>query len=88
MNICNKNWAQYEYSYHLANSRENWTVLRRPVVAGLEPSGRQIDVAARWQQSLGAGAEIGLGASWTLDPGHVAGAEPDLTLAAGWRLAF
>jgi len=23
MNI-NKNWAQYEYSYNLANSRENW----------------------------------------------------------------
>ena len=63
-------------------------VLRRPIAAGLEPSGRQLDVAAHWQQSLGAGAEIGLGASWTLDPGHVAGAEPDLTLAAGWRLAF
>ena len=24
MNIHNKNWAQYEYSYNLANSRENW----------------------------------------------------------------
>ena len=24
MNIHNKNWAQYEYSYDLANSRENW----------------------------------------------------------------
>ena len=24
MNIYNKNWAQYEYSYNLANSRENW----------------------------------------------------------------
>ena len=22
--IYNKNWAQYEYSYNLANSRENW----------------------------------------------------------------
>ena len=63
-------------------------VRRLPVVAGLEPSGRQIDVAAHWRRPLGAGAEIGLGASWTLDPGHIAGAEPDLTLAAGWRLAF
>ena len=24
MNIHNKNWAQYQYSYNLANSRENW----------------------------------------------------------------
>ena len=24
MNIYNKNWAQYEFSYNLANSRENW----------------------------------------------------------------
>ncbi len=63
-------------------------VLRRQVAAGLEPSGRQIDVAARWRRPLEAGGEIGLGASWTLDPGHVAGAKPDLTLAAGWRLAF
>ena len=25
MNIYNKNWAQYEYSYNLATSRENWS---------------------------------------------------------------
>ena len=24
MNIYNKNWAHYEYSYNLANSCENW----------------------------------------------------------------
>ena len=58
-------------------------VLRRSVVADLEPSGRQIDLAARWRRPLAAGGEIGLGAGWTIDPHHVAGAKPDATLMAG-----
>ena len=29
MNIYNKNWAQYEYSYNLANSRENWAQTKK-----------------------------------------------------------
>ena len=63
-------------------------VLRRAVVAGLEPSGRQIDVALRWRRTLRTGGEIGLGAAWTHDPGHVAGAAPGVAAAAAWRLAF
>jgi len=31
MNIHNKNWAQYEYSYNLANSRENWAQKKNSV---------------------------------------------------------
>ncbi len=63
-------------------------VLRRRIAARLEPSGRQIDMAAHWRRTLRRAGEIGLGVGWTLDPNHVAGARPDVTFAAGWRLAF
>ena len=63
-------------------------VLRRTLSAGLEPSGRQIDLAAHWRRSLGTGGELGLGAGWTRQPGHDASADPELTLLAAWRHAF
>ena len=63
-------------------------VLRRQLSAGLAPSGRQIDIAAEWHRSLADGGEIRIGAAWTLQPGHDAAADPELTLLAGWRHAF
>ena len=63
-------------------------VLRRALTAGLEPSGRQFDLAAHWRRSLSAGGEIGLGAVLTDESGHDASADPELTLLAGWRHAF
>ncbi|MDE0056680.1 MAG: S8 family serine peptidase [Defluviicoccus sp.] len=64
------------------------TVLHRHVTAGLAPSGRQIDVAARWRRTLADGAELGIGAGWTRRPGHDKAAAPELSILAGWRYAF
>lgn len=63
-------------------------VRRHPVTADLEPTGRQIEVAAHWRKTLSAGGELHLAGSWTRHPGHAAAADPDLTLLAGWRHAF
>ncbi len=63
-------------------------VLRRSLSAGLEPSGRQIDLTAEWHRSLADGGELRLGAGLTRQPGHDAAADPELTLLAGWRYAF
>ena len=63
-------------------------VRRQSVTADLEPTGRQIEVAAAWHRPLGSQSELRLGAAWTRDPGHAAGAAPDLTLLAGLRHAI
>ena len=63
-------------------------VRRQSVAADLAPSGRQIEIAAQWRRPLAAGEELRLGAAWTRHPGHTAGADPDLTLLAGWRRVF
>ena len=63
-------------------------VLRRPVSASLSPTGRQIDVAARWHRRWTGDGELRVGAVWSHDPGHRASADPSLALLAGWRQAF
>ena len=63
-------------------------VLRRPVSADLSPTGRQIDVAARWHRRWTGGGELRLGAVWTREPGHRSAADPSLALLAGWRRTF
>ena len=63
-------------------------VRRHSVTAELVPSGRQIEVAAQWRETLSTGGELRLGAAWTRHPGHAAAADPDLTLLAGWRHHF
>ena len=63
-------------------------VVRRALRAGLAPSGRQLDVAARWSWRPRARGELRLGAAWSHEPGHRAGADPTLTLLGGWRHAF
>ena len=62
-------------------------VVRSPLAAELEPSGRQIDVSARWQQPLSVG-EVSLGAVVTHQPGHRAAADPELMFLSGWRWAY
>ena len=62
-------------------------VVRSPRAAGLAPSGRQVDVAAQWQQPLSIG-EVSLGAVVTHQPGHRAAADPELMFLSGWRWAY
>lgn len=63
-------------------------VLRRSLTADLEPAGRQIDAVAQWRKALSGNGELRLGAGWTWQPGHDAGAGPDLSLLAGWVQSF
>ena len=60
-------------------------VLRRSFTARLEPTGRQIDLATKWRRPLGEGGELRLGSVWTLQPGHDAAADPEVSFLAGWR---
>ena len=62
-------------------------VLRRRLAADLEPSGRQLDLSARWRQPL-AGGELRLGSVWTRHPEHRAAASSRWTLLAGWQADF
>ena len=62
-------------------------VLRTAVSTDLEPTGRQIDLALDWQQRLELGV-LRLGATLSRQPGHRAGAEPELVLLSDLRLAF
>lgn len=62
-------------------------VVRSRASADLAPSGRQIDIEARWHRPLAGGA-LRLGAVVTRDPGHRAGEGPELTLLAGWGRTF
>ena len=68
--------------------RKSGDVLRDTLIVDLTPSGRQIDVEARWHRKEVAGGELRLGAVWTRDPGHRTDAEPGLTLLAGWDRTF
>lgn len=63
-------------------------VVRESVASGLTPSGRQVDVSARWRRQLDHGGELAMGAYVSFDPGHRRGAAPAVDLLAGYRLAF
>ena len=62
-------------------------VVHSAVAAGLEPSGRQIDLAFEWQQPLDHGL-LRLGSTLSRQPGHRRNAEPELVLLSDWHLAF
>ena len=62
-------------------------VLRDALSVPVRPSGQQLDVSAAWRRPAG-GGELRLGSVLSLQPGHVAGRSPELSLLAGWRLAF
>ena len=69
-------------SGHALRSRGPHQGRRRPAPPGecadLAPTGRQIDVAARWHRRWTHAGELRLGAVWTRDPGHrrLRGPEP------------
>ena len=57
-------------------------ILRESFSAGLVPSARQIDVAARWRRTGVFGGELQAEAAASHNPGHVA-AKPMVSLLAG-----
>ncbi|MCY3855085.1 MAG: hypothetical protein OXF78_02175, partial [Rhodospirillales bacterium] len=63
-------------------------VMRSSLEADLGPSGRQLEVSARWARQLAAGGDLVAAATWTREPGHDARADPALRLLAGWRARF
>ena len=63
-------------------------ILSQSFTAGLEPTGRQLDLAVQWRRALGDDGELRLGCGWTWQPGHDAAAAPSYTLLAGWRRRF
>ena len=63
-------------------------VLRSSLAADLTPSGRQMNVSARWHHPLADFGELRFAATWMRHPGHSADAAPGLRLLAGWRFAF
>ena len=62
-------------------------VVRSAVAVGLEPSGRQVDLALQWQHPLELGV-LRLGATWSREPGHRKNADSELILLSGWRRSF
>ena len=63
-------------------------VVRSSLQADLSPSGRQLEISARWVRQLATGGELAADATWTREPGHDAQAAPSLRLLAGWRARF
>ena len=62
-------------------------VVYRRMSADLEPSGRQVDVAAQWDGPVAAG-ELRVGAVVTLQPGHRVAAAPEVLVLGGWRWRY
>ena len=62
-------------------------ILHRPVRASLVPSGRQVDVAARWFAPADVG-QWGVGATWSHEPLHRKSADPEFTLLGVWQHTF
>ena len=74
-------------SVPIGRTREG-AVVRSSLTADLTPSGREIDLSARWRSPrVGVGdllVEFGL----TRHPGHDAHSKPAVRLLVGWRFAF
>ena len=62
-------------------------VLHESISASLVPSGRQIDVSARWQREDTLGGEFRTEVTASRHPGHM-DEKPEFTLLAGWKTAF
>ncbi len=74
----------------VATSRDKQrNVQHETVDTSLVPSGRQLDLGAKWRQPVGVeGGELRLGAALSLEPGHEAGRSPELALMAGYHFSF
>ena len=62
-------------------------VVRDVRTAGLEPGGRQIDLALQWRRPLDLGI-LRVEAALSRQPGHRRSAAPEWSLLSGWRLSF
>ena len=62
-------------------------VVRGALAVGLEPNGRQMDLALQWQQPLALGV-LRLGATVSREPGHRKSSDSDLILLTNWRRTF
>ena len=62
-------------------------VLHESFSAALTPSGREINLAARWQRTDVLGGELRAEVLFSHNPGHLDG-ETELGLLAGWRAEF
>ena len=75
-----------QFSLPVGRTRDG-VILRESFSAGLVPSARQIDVAARWRRTGVFGGELQAEAAASHNPGHVA-AKPMVSLLAAWRAEF
>ena len=75
-----------QFSLPVGRTRDG-VILRESFSAGLVPSARQIDVAARWRRTGVFGGALQAEAAASHNPGHVA-AKPMVSLLAGWRAEF
>ena len=62
-------------------------IVRHQALADMAPTGRQLDLAVRWDRLLAAG-DFRLGAVVTRQPGHKGDARPRMAILAGWRTAL
>ena len=62
-------------------------VVRDRVAVGVEPGGRQVDLALHWQHPTAFG-EFRLGATLSREPGHRSGADAEAVLLSGWQASF
>ena len=77
-----------EYTIPVGRTVEG-EVLKSSNSADLEPSGRQIDLTARWHRSLPSGnGDFRIATSLSFHPGHSRAAEPKISVLTGWRLGF
>ena len=63
-------------------------VVRRRVAVDLEPSGRQIDAGVDWTREVASDTVLRIGARLIREPGHVAGANLEAAVFAGWRIGL
>ena len=66
---------------------KNGEIVRQALQADVTPTGRQLDLAVRWERPLAEG-DFRLGAVATRHPGHDGDARPRIALLAGWRTTF
>ena len=77
-----------EYTIPVGRTVEG-DVLKSSYSVDLEPSGRQIDLAAQWRRALPSGnGDFRLATGVSLHPGHSDATEPTISILAGWRLGF
>ena len=62
-------------------------IVRQQFSADVTPTGRQLDLAVRWDRPFAEG-DFRLGAVATRHPGHDGDARPRIAVLAGWRTAF